>query len=547
MRVKSQNPEFGYELISALPYAYYLYSEGLLKGSESAVDTKCLYYFSPNHKENDNPRSFFNTPKANKIPNIDIHKPYLNKDEFLPPPLKKHYANDRFKFKKETIVICNRINKEWNKEPINFFDVPTLRKLFKKLQRKYQIIYINIEGQQALYDNAPPISIGDYDLIKKEFSKSVINIHDLHEKNTDLSFNELQLMIFANCQKFITMNGGHSILCSYFGGENIIMSKYGKPQAKEIKPEINSFYRWYNELGDSRIIHVENEQKLLSKIQSLWVRKDPICNILVRTSNRPHAFNKCMESIYAQDYENINVFVSFETIEDFKYIVPEKCYAHNVTPEKTQNNPPQTKEYGIKFHSNLYLNELTKLVKSGFVMYLDDDDKLTNKNTVSKVAKQIKTKDLVFWRVKIGNNIIPDNRSFESRTIEAGNISGIGFAFNSKFKDLAIWTPYKRGDYRVAKALKAKINKVAYVDEILTEIQNGKNGYGKKEDNGITIPNDVVLPNIIKKDIVKIKPLVIGYICKMPNGKLKEYKNNLAVQKLIKTGRLKIKETIYKK
>jgi phosphatidate phosphatase APP1 len=65
--------------------------------------------------------------------------------------------------------------------------------------------------------------------------------------------------------------------------ENIIYSRFGKAQTKELSPGINSFYRWYHEFGGQRIKHVENETKLLATIKTQWINKDPIVNILVRT------------------------------------------------------------------------------------------------------------------------------------------------------------------------------------------------------------------------------------------------------------------------
>ena len=191
MIVNSKNIEFGYELISVLPYAYHLHSIGKLDKTISGMDTECLYYFSPDHKINKAQRSWYNTPDV-KTPNIDIHKHFLNKDEFLPPPLKEKYKNKKFKFEKEPIIICNRHNVEWGVKPINYFNIPTLKKLFKLLQDKYQVVYINIDGRKELYDNAPPIKLKDYQLLK-EFPK-VLNIHELHKKKKKISFNTLQLM-----------------------------------------------------------------------------------------------------------------------------------------------------------------------------------------------------------------------------------------------------------------------------------------------------------------------------------------------------------------
>jgi hypothetical protein len=47
-----------------------LHSKGMLEKTISAIDTECLYYFSPNHEINKEPRSWYNTPKAKGIPNV---------------------------------------------------------------------------------------------------------------------------------------------------------------------------------------------------------------------------------------------------------------------------------------------------------------------------------------------------------------------------------------------------------------------------------------------------------------------------------------------
>ena len=41
--VNSNCPEFGYELLSSVPYAYNLYLKGELEETISAFDTSCLY------------------------------------------------------------------------------------------------------------------------------------------------------------------------------------------------------------------------------------------------------------------------------------------------------------------------------------------------------------------------------------------------------------------------------------------------------------------------------------------------------------------------
>ncbi len=482
MIVNSQNIEFGYELISALPYAYYLHSQGMLEKTISGNDTDCLYYFSPNHEINSAQRSWYNTPKAKDIPNIDIHKPYLNKGQFLPPPLKKQYANKEFKFKKETIVICNRYNIEWGKKPINYFSLKVLKQMFEMLQDKYQIVYINVDGRNELYDNAPPIKLGDYEILKKY--PKVINIHDLHKEGT--SFNELQLKIFANCKKYITMNGGHSIFTSYFGGENIIFSRYGKPQTRELNPENNSFYRWYNEFGGQRIVHVENEKRLLNQIKTQWINKDPVINILVRTSGRPKYFNNCINSIISQTYKNVNIFCSID--DNSNYTIKYPVYPVNVVSKKDIKPVDKGETYGKPFPYNLYLNDLQAKVNSGIIMYLDDDDAFNNTKALEIIAKESKTNDLLFWKVKCNERIIPNANNWGDRPV-CCDISGIGLAFNSEYREFAKWEAYKRGDYRVANNLYEKIQKIKYIDKVLTRTQSGQNA-GNRKDRKVIIQSN---------------------------------------------------------
>ena len=50
--------EFAFELLAVIPYAYWLHSQGLLKYTVSAADTRALYYFSPRHEERNVRRSY---------------------------------------------------------------------------------------------------------------------------------------------------------------------------------------------------------------------------------------------------------------------------------------------------------------------------------------------------------------------------------------------------------------------------------------------------------------------------------------------------------
>lgn len=498
MKITSGNIEFGYELISVIPYACYLASIGELEETESAIDTKCLYFFSPKHKENTHSRAFYNIPKVT-YPNIRIHKPYLDKKQFKAPDYKTHFANKRFKFNKETIVICNRYNIEWGHGPINYFDLPTLGKMFNLLQDKYQVVYINIKGKDKYYDSDQKVlDLGDYEFLKN-FPK-VINIHDLHEKNKDLTFNEIQLMIFANCSKFVTMNGGHSILTAYFGGENIIYSKFGNPMAQELRIENNSFYRWYHEFGEQRVVHVADYGELLHRIEIQWIKKEPIVNILVRTSGRPNYFKECINSILSQTYENINIYTSIDDKAN-DYTVKYPVYPVFVDKKTDIEYIDGNEDFGKIFPYNDYLNDLQARVKSGLILILDDDDLYTDKRAVEKIVNQYKQgKELIFWRVKISEGVIIPEVSKLGKEPELYKISMIGFAYDSKYKEKFL--PYKRADFRVAKKLFERIRNIGTINEVLAATQDGSHFGQKVDKNTINKKNEEMKRNKVQVRII---------------------------------------------
>lgn len=459
MVVKSHNVEFGYELIAALPYAYSLHLQGKLTGTISGVGSEPLYFFSPDHKIDPSPRDFANTAAAAKeIPNMWIHKPKLDKSNWVPPPLKEHYLPMAIWFTKPTVVIYNRYNYEWGKPPINYFDLPTLRSLISMLEPHYKVVYFNVRGEESLEDNAHSMDLGDYRMIRDEFP-SVVIIHDFTKK-MGLSYNEAQLRVFAGCSKFITMNGAPCILASYFGGENIIYTK----ECREITKSVGSFWNWYGDFGGSHIRVVRSYNDLIQTVDSAWVRKDPLINILVRCHNRPLGMKRLLESV--KGHTNVRVIASYDNEETFRYLCG--MTVENIPVKKREPRPaPSGYEYRSFLGANEYLNDLVQRVQGGYIMYLDDDDELCE-NALRIISSLVKPDKMLLWRVVARNGWhIPSDENFGK--IVAGDISGIGFCFHHSLLPHAQWEPWRRGDYRVIKSLSGVVGQL-WVDMALTRM-----------------------------------------------------------------------------
>ena len=457
--------EFGYELLSAVPYAYELHLKGELEGTISGHDTEALYYFSPKHTSNDVIRGWHNMNRARRggLPYTYIHQ-YEQVDKQF-PPYKEHYANTEFKWKKPTLVIGNRKNKEWNVAAINYFDNDILDWMFSSLKDKYEIIYFPIRLPKELQDNVDPEPIGDEELARDH------GVKIFHDLVGDGSWNETILKVFANCEHYITMNGGYSILASLFSGTNIIYSKPGQTQTREIA--YNSFWRWYPNHNDTRTTYVPDYISLQRKIQSLYIDEDPCINILLRTT-RPNYLKRCMASIAKQDYENINVVL---ICDDDRSVVYTRDYpARMVRVQKCTEEIPKRKDpnYGKAFPANKYLDQVQKRVK-GYVMFLDDDDKFTREDSVSTIAKNVQKNKLLVWKVDFnhGGKVIP-SFSF-GKGVTLYDITGIGFCYHTDHIKHTDWSEWKRADYRTAKQLSDKLG-VKWVDEVLTGIQTNPHG-----------------------------------------------------------------------
>jgi hypothetical protein len=476
--VNSNSCEFGYELISVLPYAYHLHQKGLLKKTISGFDTKCFYFFSPEHEEKKIERTWSSVVKMQneKFPNMKIHRRELDWDLFSPPPMKEFYEDKKIIFEKETIVIFNRYNKEWGKDPINYLDLQTLDKLFSLLSHKYQIVYLNLNHDKRYFDHLKPLDFNESQILKKY--PSILTFEKLKIKFSDLSLNEIQCRIFAGCEKYISSNGGQLILSAYFGGENIIFSK----KCNELDPNVNSFYGWYHKFGKGVFQHVSTYNDLIDLVYQKWVLNKPLINILIRTSKRPQFFNDCINSVYNQTYKNINIIVGVDNKESYNYVKKEKCriveYSQKdfSVPEK-----PNLPEYGNVFIPNSYMNKLMDECQYGYIMYLDDDDIYSNTKSLSEIVSHINgDNNLLFWKVEFPHRVVPGHSKFR-KPPELTEIDTVGFMFPIKYR--VDWEPFSNGDFRVAKQLYQKVPIKRYIDKILTKvIRNVKAGRGLQDD-----------------------------------------------------------------
>lgn len=245
--------EFQQELTFVIPFAYWHYLNGTLKTTISSKNTKDFYFFSEDHKEIHDKRIWQLNHSNFEIPNM-THCVSFDYKKWVQVPFKDRYRNNVFVFEKPILIIANKYNIEWDNQPINYFDIGMLEWIIKNYGQKYQIVYNRPLPSQIVDDNSEILDLNEHIWLKQNHPE-VLQLNDLYSDNkaTVNSFNHLQLLVYANCNHFISVHGGTAALASYFGGINIILSKRG------IEHELKEFETIFPALSNATILHAKTE------------------------------------------------------------------------------------------------------------------------------------------------------------------------------------------------------------------------------------------------------------------------------------------------
>lgn len=209
-------------------------------------------------------------------------------------------------------------------------------------------------------------------------------------------------------------------------------------------------------------------------------------NVLTRTSNRPNGFKKCHDSLLNQTYKNYLHIVSYDSKKDLKYLEGEKIKKICVKPEKDEPQFKPEASVMLEYKPyNLYCNDLLQQVKDGWIMFLDDDDMLAEKNVLKKLVSHIKECDedtLLLWQARFPNgDLIPPVYTFEKEEIKLSHIDTACFIFHSKYKDRVKWDCWTAADYRFIRNLSGIIPNQLWIPKTFT-LKNNFGDHGSRND-----------------------------------------------------------------
>ena len=193
---------------------------------------------------------------------------FLDTTKWSPPPYRHIYADDRFQWVKPLVVISNKTSEERYLQSgfaVNSIPTDVLLDIVGRLSKQYTVVYNRPRESDIVGDHAELRELGDIEAVKKAFP-DVTTIQELHAQHPELTFNELQLRLFANCERFVSVLGGGSYLASYFGGTNIVYAQEGW--------EIDSkaYEAWFNRFSGARVLAARTSVELVSAVDREFVR-----------------------------------------------------------------------------------------------------------------------------------------------------------------------------------------------------------------------------------------------------------------------------------
>ncbi len=279
------NPEFGYELVCAAPYAYWLKQQGEYVKVVTSKGMKPYYWFCDEVEEKYTTRSIDNsTNGVQDLPNTWIHhnalanfgKDYsllteqeqrqangwLDYSKWIAPPYAERFYKQGVPNLNNYVIVSNRYNLEHGQVPIGYFDIESLYTMFTLLTEKgYNVIYKRPRNTEFTTD---PNELQDRDISANVEGQGVITDYDLTKyfenvylfddivKEVGGTYNEAQLTIYSSAEGFISMGGGSSILCSYFNKPVIIYVN----TSKDIRPGYFEGESYFNKLSNAKVIPV---------------------------------------------------------------------------------------------------------------------------------------------------------------------------------------------------------------------------------------------------------------------------------------------------
>lgn len=191
---------------------------------------------------------------------------------------------------------------------------------------------------------------------------------------------------------------------------------------------------------------------------------------LIRTSNRPELFRRCLESLHWQSYKDWSVIVGIDSSQASEYT---RHYPIHVTVD-LRSDFELTKKLCGDFFYDIYCETLARYVADNhWFFFLDDDDYLTSPDALANIASYLTDPSRPVICQFLRNGV----RKPQRNAIREGKIGLPCLFLHSSHKHLVHCDGYEAGDYRMIKAVTDRLGGYKWAPVVVVEAD--RRSFGK--------------------------------------------------------------------
>lgn len=195
--------------------------------------------------------------------------------------------------------------------------------------------------------------------------------------------------------------------------------------------------------------------------------ESPLITILIRTSNRPELFTRCIESVKNCGYMPRKVIISYDNTEALRYI-PAGTEAIPIAPDRQ-----------YPFFYDMYCNVLKLAVPDGWFLFLDDDDQLIP-GALKALSDHLTEPGAIICQFIRNGVPKPRDNYIRHKIVEEGKIGLPCLVLHSDYRHIGQLDGQKGGDYRYIKEV---ISQVPTKYICLPLVDAGSRSHGQTETN----------------------------------------------------------------
>jgi hypothetical protein len=218
--------EFGNEITTFIPFAFWLKTQGLLEGRRVVTykGMRPYYYFldDDEYGERADARFWFKVPERDWPSNSTYTA--TKQSWHVMPNYRAHYRAQGMQFERPVLFIQNKFTVEWDLGPINFIPLRRLESLLASATKRFDVVYsrprVGVRSDDYSVDRNTFCEYPDLAVVEK--FPGVIVLEDLCAR-TGAPYNQTKLEILAKSHLFVAVQGGGAHLLACFGNSVMLL------------------------------------------------------------------------------------------------------------------------------------------------------------------------------------------------------------------------------------------------------------------------------------------------------------------------------------